>query len=272
MFVSVANEHRIGPGRLWVQLSRRLAVEGFRCVRFDINGFGDSPARDGRLVQAVHMVSAIDDVVDVARAVSPKDPGDVVMFGLCSSGYQILEAALTLSARGVCSLNPSVKFRPPEMASGGSMDARRHFCRPPERRVTAPSETRTEQWLKKRLPSLTSKLSGGLTVLLRYWRGGIGGFRNGPGKRLEDLVRGGTDVLLICGRAEIQRFREAGLGIVPAVYRKDGLQIEVIRALDHGLFPARDRDQVTDLILDHVLAEFQPVTEATGRGGLKEAS
>jgi hypothetical protein len=46
----------------------------------------------------------------------------------------------------------------------------------------------------------------------------------------------------------------------------------VIRALDHGLFPARDRDQVTDLILDHVLAEFQPVTEATGRGGLKEAS
>ena len=28
IFVSVANEHRIGPGRLWVQLSRRLALRG----------------------------------------------------------------------------------------------------------------------------------------------------------------------------------------------------------------------------------------------------
>ena len=48
IFVSVANEHRIGPGRLWVQLSRRLALEGFRCARFDVNGFGDSPSRDVR--------------------------------------------------------------------------------------------------------------------------------------------------------------------------------------------------------------------------------
>lgn len=57
IFVSVANRHRIGPGRLWVTLSRRLALEGFRCVRIDVNGFGDSPARDGQPFQRVHSAS-----------------------------------------------------------------------------------------------------------------------------------------------------------------------------------------------------------------------
>ena len=259
IFVSVANEHRIGPGRLWVQLSRRLAVAGFRCVRFDINGFGDSPPRDARLVQEVFMVSAIEDVLDVARLVSPDDPSDVLLFGLCSSGYQVLEAALSLSARGVCALNPSVVFPPPEMASGGAMDARRCFCGLPRRTMTARCGTRFGPWLKRLFPTLTSKLGDRLARVLRWWPGWIGGFRDGPGKRLGDLVRGGTDVLLICGRAEIQVFSESGLGTIPAAFRKEGLQIEVIHALDHGLFPVRDRDQVTDLILAHVLHEFRPV-------------
>ena len=56
----------------------------------------------GGPVQPVRSVSAIDDVLDVARAVSPEDPGNVVLFGLCSSGYQVLEAALDLLPRGVC--------------------------------------------------------------------------------------------------------------------------------------------------------------------------
>ena len=132
VFVSVANEHRIGPGRLWVQLSRRLAAEGFRCVRFDVNGFGDSPARDGLAGSTCALVLAIDDVLDVARAVSPEDPGNVVLFGLCSSGYQVLEAALTLSPRGVCALNPSSCSGRPRWTRAQSMDARRRSaCRRP---------------------------------------------------------------------------------------------------------------------------------------------
>ena len=102
IFVSVSNEHRIGPGRMWVLLSRRLAADRFRCVRIDTSGFGDSPARDGSPLQSVYSILAIDDVLDAARDLSPDDPRDVVLFGLCSGAYNILEAAATLLPRGTC--------------------------------------------------------------------------------------------------------------------------------------------------------------------------
>ena len=133
ILVSIANEHRIGPGRLWVKLSRQLAAGGFRCVRIDVDGFGDSPPRPGRQdqsEQSVHSVLGIDDILDAAQAVSPEEPGDVVLFGHSSSGYLILEAALELSPRGVCSVNPFLVFQPPEVAAGARIDDRRRFCLP----------------------------------------------------------------------------------------------------------------------------------------------
>ena len=48
LFLSVANEHRIGPGRLWVDLSRRWAAAGLRCFRIDLSSLGDSPAAPRR--------------------------------------------------------------------------------------------------------------------------------------------------------------------------------------------------------------------------------
>ncbi|MGO9964695.1 MAG: hypothetical protein ACLPUG_14885 [Acidimicrobiales bacterium] len=249
VFVSVANEHRIGPGRLWVQLSRVLAAEGFRCVRFDVNGFGDSPPRGGSPVQPMRSVVGIDDVLDVARAVSPEDPGNVVLFGLCSSGYSVLEAALTLSPRGVCALNPSIVFRPPEVESVGTVDARRRFCVPEDLALAAARQARTARWLKRRYPAFTSSVSR------RLWSV-VGFFRNGPGARLGDLARAGTDVLLIGNDHELQPFLESGVTAVGRAQRREHLRIEAISNLDHGLLPSRERQQVTELILDYVLTRF----------------
>lgn len=250
VFVSVANEHRVGPGRLWVQLSRRLAAEGFRCVRFDVNGFGDSPPRSGGPVQPVRSVTAIDDVLDVARAVSPEDPGNVVLFGLCSSGYQVLEAALSLLPRGVCALNPSIVFHPPEVTSGGRMDVRRRFCVPEDLALAGARDSRAVRWFKRRLPTPTTKVSH------RLWSV-VGFFRNGPGARLGNLAQAGTEVLLICNDHEIQPFLESGVSAVRRPELKARLHIEVIHTLNHGLLPSRDREQVTELILDYVLTRFR---------------
>jgi pimeloyl-ACP methyl ester carboxylesterase len=254
IFVSVANEHRIGPGRLWVQLSRVFAAEGSRCVRFDINGFGNSPARADRPLQPLRSIFGIDDVLDVARAVSPEDPGNVVLFGLCSSGYQVLEAALSLSPRGVCAMNPSVVFLPPEMASGGTMDVRRRFCVPQDLALAAARGTRAAKWLRRRFPAFTSRVGRRLWTV-------IGFFRNGPGARLGDLARAGTYVLLICNDHEVQPFLESGVSAVRRAEHRERLQIEVISTLDHGLLPSKDRQQVTQLILDYVRTRFRKPPE-----------
>jgi pimeloyl-ACP methyl ester carboxylesterase len=248
--VSVANEHRIGPGRLWVQLSRSLAAEGFRCIRFDVNGFGDSPARSGLPAQPVRSVLGIDDVLDVARAVSPKDPSNVVLFGLCSSGYLVLEAALTLAPRGVCAINPSVVFRPPEVESGGVIDLRRRFCVPDVLALAAAREAPTVRWLKRRYPALTSSVSRRLWSI-------VGVFRDGPGARLGDLAQAGTDVLLIGNDHEVQPFLESGVTAVRRAQHKEHMRIEAISTLEHGLLPSRDRQQVSEIILDYVLTRFR---------------
>jgi pimeloyl-ACP methyl ester carboxylesterase len=255
IFVSVANEHRVGPGRLWVQLSRSLAAEGFRCVRYDVTGFGDSPPRAGVSLQSMHSLDAIDDVLEVARAVSPEVPREVVLFGLCSSGYQVLEASLRLSPRGVCAMNPSVLFRPAEMASGGSMDPRRRFCVPEDLTLAGARESRAGRWLKRRFPKPVTRLSG------RLWSV-VGFFRDGLGARLGDLVRAGTEVLLIGNEHEVQPFMESGVSAVRRPEQKARLQIEVIHTLNHGLVPSRDRQQVTELVLDFVLTRFRRPPEA----------
>jgi pimeloyl-ACP methyl ester carboxylesterase len=274
LFVSASNEHRIGPGRLWVELSRRLAANGFRCVRMDLNGMGNSPARDGKSHQPVFSSSFIDDVVDAALAVSPVDPSDVVLFGLCSSGYHVLEAASILSARGVCSINPSVRFQPPEIVAGGTMDARRRFC-VPHRKVVSNAQLRVvRRRFGRRLPRLYRKVRrlawnvrrvtwnvrGHLRTLAWRARSGLGHSVIQPGERLGELAESGTDVLLIGGSEEIRPFRYSGALAFRRAQKSGRVRVEEIPRLDRGLVPSRDRDKVTRLTVDHVISHFSSIS------------
>jgi hypothetical protein len=44
---NVGIHHRAGTYRIWVDLSRRLAAEGYTSLRFDLSGMGDSERRPG---------------------------------------------------------------------------------------------------------------------------------------------------------------------------------------------------------------------------------
>ncbi len=270
VFVSVSNEHRIGPGRLWVELSRRLAANGFRSVRIDLNGFGDSSARDGKSYQPVYSALAIDDVLDVARSVSPMDPSDVVLFGLCSSAYHVLEAAAILSARGVCAINPLVRFRPPEISAGGAIDARRRFCVPQRALVSSAQRQTLVSWFGRRFPRLNQKLRrltwkvrrltwtsrGHLRTVAWRARSLFGDTVNQPGERLAELAESGTDVFLICGLGELRPFLHSGVRAVRRAQRNGCLLMNEIPTLDHALRPPADREAVTQLITAHVISHF----------------
>jgi pimeloyl-ACP methyl ester carboxylesterase len=64
---NVGLNHHVGPFRQWVDLSRRLAREGFMTLRFDVAGLGDSEPRKDRRSDleraAFDMEEAIDFVV-----------------------------------------------------------------------------------------------------------------------------------------------------------------------------------------------------------------
>jgi pimeloyl-ACP methyl ester carboxylesterase len=276
LFVSVANEHRIGPGRLWVELSRRLAESGLTCVRLDLSGFGDSPARMA-FPPPVYTFDAVEDVVSAARALSPEAPSNVVLFGLCSSGYHVLEAASILSPRGVCALNPAVSFPVPESEGGGPVDPRRKFFLPEPTLATTTNKVTSIRWLEAQIPFLkwlgtrfpvtimkmrrVAKLTIerlGQPYRTLAWRSGTrpGRARSGPGEHLASLAATGSNVLLICGPEEIRPFRHAA---ERSKQRRGGpsrLQTEVIQALDHALRRPRDRDEVCDLVLNFAREHF----------------
>ncbi len=205
IFVSVANEHRIGPGRLWVELSRRLAAYGFHSVRLDLSGYGDSPARGAP--PSVYSISAVDDVVEAARSLRPDDPSDVLLFGLCFERVP--------RAGGGHPLAPSSRLRiEPNRLVLGAGDAIRLATRPPapvlpsandvqreERQPLVVSPSRAalsgDQVARGSLPRLHAEVS---------WDRAAGDHTDEPTLRDVGLAIGNPT------RALSQRTRSAGLG------------------------------------------------------------
>ncbi len=96
--------HRIGPNRLWVDASRRLARLGFPSLRFDLTGLGDSAVRRSPQTEDER---ALDDVRQaIAFACRELEVEEVILVGLCSGADQAHPAALAdPRVRGVVSLD-----------------------------------------------------------------------------------------------------------------------------------------------------------------------
>lgn len=244
MLLNSGNDWHVGPNRLWVELSRRWAAAGLRCARFDLSGLGDSPVRDGQLDHVMRAPEAFDDVADVAAALSPTDPSDVVLVGLCSGAYQALESALRLSPRGVCAINPVLRFTPPEMATG-PIDGRRRICLPTGALVEA-------------YRGLTFPLARGRVRSIAWWFTNVVRRRRSPRGWLPELVARQVDTLCICGENEARPLTK-GTRVAPGDSHL--LHIEVIPGLHHTLMDAAGRSQVSDLVTHHLLERFGPAGE-----------
>jgi pimeloyl-ACP methyl ester carboxylesterase len=107
--VMIGNVHddHTGQSRIWVELSRRWAQSGFRCVRVDLSGLGES-SRPNQVPFVEHFDSRwVTDVVALARYLDPSDPSNVVFVGFCASATLAMEGALALDAKGICLINPA---------------------------------------------------------------------------------------------------------------------------------------------------------------------
>jgi alpha-beta hydrolase superfamily lysophospholipase len=243
LMLNSGSDWHVGPNRLWVDLSRRWAAAGFRCVRLDESGLGDSPARPGREADVVRAPEAFDDVADAAAALEPDDPTNVILVGLCSGAYQALESALLRAPRAVYAVNPILHFDPPELASG-PMDPRRRICRP------ATSLVRVYRWLpvaplRRRLRKLAWRVAH---LLHRH--------RN-PSNWLGQLRHDGVEVLVICGVDEARPF-DSARETTDDVAEGATIRIDVIDDLDHALMPAWQRLEVTRRMTDHLVGHFAP--------------
>jgi len=257
VFLSVANEHHIGPNRLWVELARHLALHGLRTVRVDLSGLGDSPVRPGQPEFVSRTPLAFDDVVDVAEALSPDDPSDIVLVGLCSAAYQALDSALALRPRGVVAINPVLSFQPPEVLAGGTLDERRRVALPRSTVVQAFHHEGPLSPLRRRFPNLGWRLR---TLMAP---------RRRPAVWLKELVASNVDLLLVCGDREARPIHQgASARTLRRLAETGRFRFEFIPGLDHGLLRADHRDLVSDMLTGHIVERFTPVVEGSSEQAL----
>jgi len=78
---NVGMHSRIGPYRMWVELSRKLAGEGFVTLRFDQSGFGDSRLVSG---SAAPIEAAAQEQAAAIDALAERGANGAVLLGFCS--------------------------------------------------------------------------------------------------------------------------------------------------------------------------------------------
>jgi alpha-beta hydrolase superfamily lysophospholipase len=246
VFMNVATEYHIGPGRAWVDLARAWARFGIRSVRFDLSGAGDSPVHPGQAEEITYAREWLDDLPAVAAGVSPSDPSDTVFIGLCSGGYGAFEAGLTVGSRGAMAINPVLTA--PHMSKLTELwDPRRRAVRtmPKPLAKLAIRHGRMASWIWEHYRQIA------------VW--------HAPMSVPAAAVRSGMDVLLVCGQEEAEPFRDVWYWramVEPRLAATGRLAFTVIPSMDHVLLFGEGRQAAMQALTDHVLERYGPHAEA----------
>ena len=119
--------HHVGPNRIYVTIARNLAAMGFPCLRFDLEGIGDSVRRSpGRENHPYPETALADAGAAIAHLRETCGYRSFVAMGLCSGAHTAFHAGLALehdALREVILINPLTFY----WAEGMSLETTRNF-------------------------------------------------------------------------------------------------------------------------------------------------
>jgi len=104
IFYGTASEHRVGPVRMWVELSRDLATRGIVGYRFDRRGTGETGVVDDDECTTIYTPESLIDSVAIVDSVG-EFADSAVLVGLCSGAWNASYAALHRRVGGVVLVN-----------------------------------------------------------------------------------------------------------------------------------------------------------------------
>jgi alpha-beta hydrolase superfamily lysophospholipase len=274
VLVDEGNTHHIGQARIWVDLSRHLTGLGFRVLRFDLSGNGDSGTRLGQRGHVGRAPEAFEDVWDAVRAISPADPSDVVLIGFCSGGYEVLEQALGHPPRGVCVINPTFGFTPPEPE--GSHDRRARQMTKPWVRSLA---RRPLTWATRRMAQDEAErwnmalVNGTWPVAFATRRPGIPNqvwslvnrflLDRTAIETLEHIVASGVDMLLVAGPSDLTPMLLGADRRLELLGHSAGFKLVVLDELMHAAWVLDQRELLIQVLSEHVDARFSSAAHET---------
>ena len=210
---NAGSAHHVGPGRLYVLLARALARQGFRVIRLDLPGLGDSVVEDASRENHPYEPPATPVLAELMPALGHDS---YIVAGLCSGAHAAFHAARELPVVESILINPLTFYYEPGM----SLD-------------TGPSTNQYSEWqrylqLARSGEGWRKVLHGNVgvanvlsTVVARFSRRGR---RNanladdlrriaGSGRRLTFLfsrLDSGYDLLMLSAGPEVKRLQKQG--------------------------------------------------------------
>jgi alpha-beta hydrolase superfamily lysophospholipase len=98
LLLNAGATHRVGPNRIYVRLARALARAGFRSLRIDLRGLGDSATDDPAQENRPYTPTATREAAAAIGALQQRGiHGPFVLMGLCSGAHAVFHAGLELT-------------------------------------------------------------------------------------------------------------------------------------------------------------------------------
>jgi len=261
IFLNVGLIGHQGPGRLWVELARACAAAGnVRCLRVDLSGIGDSPARPGRTELRSFPHDAPEDMDDIRRAVT-EDGAELILVGVCSGADHSIEMALAEPVAALCVINPAFSYA----RWGDGKDAN-----PVEEGAPAPDDRQTWGAPRPTLTRAMALVAPYKHVIRRYmptpfwWMAKRWLMTGSPVRTLERLGQSGVDVLFVCGTNEAKRVYRGEQHRLQTLIAKGEVRVETVAHLDHSLLERTSHDRVAELFGAYVA---QHAAALSGRAG-----
>lgn len=246
VLVNGGNNHRVGINRNATEWSRRWAALGFRVLRFDIRGLGDSPPAHPSALNVLYREKTR---VDLREALDHLEHAHghrrFVLMGLCAGGYQAHTHALgDPRVAGVVMLNPLRLSRLPRLRES----FRRCFPRGDRLAILR------DAGLRERVRDVSRGAAG--LIALRSSRPHRDSVANG----FLQLVNRGTRVLLVFHEGEPM------LEHLDRVLRPDRARLEAegrfrvlaLAGSNHILSPLRTQGELSGILTDFLRVHFAP--------------
>lgn len=93
LMLNVGTNHRVGPNRMYVKMARSWAARGYRSLRFDLAGIGDSRAAAGYSTTRLYSRGSTVDVQSAMDALGALGCDRFIVVGLCSGAYVAFQTA-----------------------------------------------------------------------------------------------------------------------------------------------------------------------------------
>ena len=94
LLLNVGGNYRVGPNRVYVKLARDLAAAGYRALRMDVSGIGDSRLDEGFSSDRMYRGDATADVSAAIDMLLKRGCTRIFLLGICSGAYLAFQTAL----------------------------------------------------------------------------------------------------------------------------------------------------------------------------------